>query len=342
MKRREPVAQSPGGVKRRVLVTGANGFIGSHLVEYLIEQHWEVRCLVRRKSDLRYLSHLNVDLTYGDCRRIDSLYEAVRDRDVVFHLAAELRGRDWEEFYRTNVEGTNNLLEACMKVSPRLQRFVYVSTIAAAGPTYTAEYRNEYAPCHPVHDYGRTKLLGEEAVRRFGDRIPSVIIRATNIYGPRERELFPIMQIVQKRLKPLIGRREKQITICYVSDLVHALFLAAVSEKAVGNLYYVTDGKSYSFREIVDFIAVELGVSGFILPLPHQILILIVFALQLIASLTNRKSFFRMERLRHLRRAYLLFDGSRAEHDLGFTPTVSLQEGLRRTIDWFREEGRLS
>jgi nucleoside-diphosphate-sugar epimerase len=127
-----------------------------------------------------------------------------------------------------------------------------------------------------------------------------------------------------------------------VSDLVCALLLAAVSAKAVGKLYYVTDGKSYSFREIINAIVREIGVPGFILPLPHHMLMLIVCALQVASSLTRRKSFFRMERLRHLRRAYLLFDARRAEHDLGFSPSVFLQEGLRRTIDWFREEGLLS
>jgi nucleoside-diphosphate-sugar epimerase len=325
----------------KALVTGANGFIGSHLVEYLHGNGWAVRCLVRRDSDLRWIEHLALTYTYGDLRDRASLEQAVQDREVVFHLAAQVRATDYDSFYNTNCMGTRNLVKACVGKNPNLKRFVHVSSMAVAGPSEKPELRNEDGPCNPYNDYGRTKLLGEEEVREHGKTIPCVIVRPPNVYGPREREVYSILKIVQKRLKPLFGTGERQTTLCHVYDLVRGMVLAATSPRAVGRTYYITDGTTHSYREIADLIARQLGVSGFLVPLPHQALLLIVMLMSVIGFLTGKPPFLTMERLREVRRTYLLFNGSRAERDLGYRPIVGLEEGIRNTIAWYRQNGLL-
>ena len=125
------------------LVTGGNGFIGSHLVEYLIDQGFTVYCLVRTGSNLQWLESLDIRFVYGDCRNRESLFEAVRGMDYVFHLAGKIRASDWDTYYHTNYTGTKNLIEVCEEINPDLERFVHVSSIAAAGPSATANLKHE-------------------------------------------------------------------------------------------------------------------------------------------------------------------------------------------------------
>jgi nucleoside-diphosphate-sugar epimerase len=234
-----------------------------------------------------------------------------------------------------------NLVETCAEVNPGLRRFVYVSSIAAAGPSSSPVTRDENAPARPANEYGKTKLLGEEAVKEHGEELPFVIIRPTNVYGPGEAEFLAIARIVRKRVKPLIGNGRKQMTLCAVWDLVDVLVMAAVDDRAVGNTYCITDGQTYSYREIVDAIAALLDVTGFTIPLHHPALATLLSLRNLAGSITGRRSFLTVKRLRALKDAYLLFDGSRAERELGFVPRITLEEGLRRTIDWYRSEGML-
>jgi nucleoside-diphosphate-sugar epimerase len=322
----------------KALVTGGNGFIGSHLVEYLIDQGFKVRCLVRRESNLIWLENLDVQYVYGDCRNKDTLPQAVAGMDYVFHLAATIRARDWETYYQTNCIGTKNLIEVCEEINPLLKRFVYVSSIAAAGPSSRGKLKREEDGCKPTNDYGRTKLLGEIAVRSIAHSVPFVIIRPPNIYGPREREFYAIVSIIQKRIQPLFGNGEKQTTICYVDDLVRGILLAATHKNSAGKTYNITDGKTYSYREITDEIVKALGISNLIFPLHHCTLMPLVFTIQLAARMFKKDSFLTVSRLRHIRKSYFLHSGEKVQRELGFKPAVSLEEGIRRSIAWYRDK----
>lgn len=325
----------------KALVTGSNGFIGSFLVEFLLGQGYSVTCLVRTTSNLQWLESLDVQFVYGDCRDKESLYEAVRDMDYVFHLAGKIRGIEWETYYRTNYLGTKNLIEVCEEINPELKRIVHLSSIAATGPSVSAGIRDEVDLCNPVNDYGKTKLLGEEAVRNLTKNIPYVIIRAPNVYGPREKELYSILKIIQSHFKPILGNGEKQTTICFVDDLVRGIFLAATSSESAGKIYYITDSTIHSYRDLMDIIARELGVSNLIIPLPYIALVPVVYIMQVVSHLKRAESFLTVKRLRHIRHSYMLFSGEKAEQELGFQPSYSFADGIRRTIDWYRDREML-
>jgi len=323
----------------RALITGANGFIGSHLAAFLIDQGFTVRCLVRQGSDLRWLKALDVQFVFGDIRNRETLTQAVTGVDYVFHLAAVIRAHDWQTYNETNHMGTKNLIEKCAEHNPQVKRFVYISSISAAGCSGAVKPLREEDECRPNNDYGKTKLLGEEVVRSFSHAIPSVIIRPPNVYGPREKEFYSIVSVIEKRIKPLFGNGEKQTTLCYVDDLVRGMFLAARSEKSIGETYYITDGSTYSYKEITDEIAKALGVSNFIVPLHHYALIPIVSLMQLYTRISHSASFLTLSRLDHLRKNYFLYSGEKAVRELGFRPTMSLCDGIRRSIVWYRENG---
>lgn len=325
----------------KALVTGSNGFIGSHLVEHLLEEGYEVYCLVRETSNLSLIEHLPVTLLRGDCRERESLYSAVRGKDYIFHLAGKIKAPDWETYYASNVLGTRNLIEACARENPNIRRFVHISSISAAGPSKKGVLKREEEPCVPITDYGRSKLLGEEEVRKYDGQIPFVIIRPPNVLGPGSEDLFSMMKILRKRIRPAVGNGDRQTSICFVQDLVRAIVLAATSPEAVGKTYYITDGNTYSWRLIGDVLAEELGLQGFMLHLPYPMVLLISSIVNVLSSLIGKSTMISPERVRQMRNTYWIYDGTKAEKDLGFKPVLDLQTGIRETVRWYRERGLL-
>jgi nucleoside-diphosphate-sugar epimerase len=278
-----------------------------------------------------------VNLLEGDFRKRDTLNQAVRGQDYVFHLAGRIRSPDWQGYRESNYQGTRNLVEACIEEAPELKRFIYVSSISASGPTDTPVVQTESDECRPVSDYGRTKLMGEEAVRELLTGIPWVIVRPPNILGPRQEDLLAAIRLVKRRIKPLLGNGDRQTSVCYVSDLVRGIELAATSDKAPGSIYYLTDPELYSWREIPDAIAEHLGISGIMMPLPYPVLFTVAIMMEAVAAVTRRESLLTRQQLRDLRDTYWLYDASKAEKELGFTTEIDLNKGIELSIDWYRD-----
>jgi dihydroflavonol-4-reductase len=325
--------------KVRALVTGGTGFIGSHLVEHLLSRGYEVSCLVRTTSNIEWIRGLPVRFIYGDCERKETLMEAVRGQDYIFHLAGRLKSLDWDSYYRTNCVGTRNIAEACVEFNPRVRRFVYVSSIAAAGPSERGRLKSEEDECAPVNDYGRTKLLGEEEVRSLRGKLPFVIVRPPNVLGSRQEELCAIFGIIRRRVKPLLGNGDNQLSIVFVQDLVRGIEMAATHGDTEGNTYFITDGKTYSWRRIADVVADKLGVSGFCIPIPHALLVLLASLTGAVARCKGEASFFNGKLVNHLRETYQTYDGSKAERDFGFRPSLDLEAGIGLAAEWYAARG---
>src|SRR5574340_25657 len=200
----------------RALVTGATGFVGSHLAERLVGEGWQVRCMVRRTSSLRWLPP-GVETVYGELASGEGVGEAVHGADAVFHVAGVTKARRAAEFYEGNVRATANLLEAAGDVP----RFVHVSSLAAAGPGADLSEDN---PPRPVSDYGRSKLEAEKLARGR-----AVIIRPPVVFGPRDTDVLQIFRAVNRGRMVRIGRRDSFFSFIYVKDLAEAL--AARSEE---------------------------------------------------------------------------------------------------------------
>ena len=225
----------------KVLITGATGFIGSHLVEELLSLNWDVVCLVRKKSRTDYLERFPVTLRQIEVDDVSALEQAVFDREYIFHSAARIRSAPKEVYNRANVQYTRNLCRACLRARPPIKRFVYISSIAAAGPSAEGKILDESSPPAPTSEYGRSKLKGEEAVREIWDLIPCTIIRPPNVYGPRQQETELLIKLLQKRILPVLKSHEKNTTMIYIRDLVTGMIQAALSDAAAHNFYYLTD-----------------------------------------------------------------------------------------------------
>jgi len=325
----------------RVLVTGGTGFIGSHLVEHLVKKGVSVRCLVRESSNLRWLEGVDVEYIFGDVMNYNSLEPAVSDVDTVFHLAAKTKSLTEEGFYQTNVRGTVNLLKAVIQTNPFIKRLVYVSSQAACGPSWDFTPVTESDPSNPITPYGASKLAGEEAVLAFSSQIPVTIVRSPVVYGPRDTGIYEFFRIVRRGIRPIVGWRDRYYSFIYIDDLIEGLLLAAESEKAVGQMYFLVTQSGVTYRKMISDIASVIGKRTVPVYLPMSILILIAMVNGLISKLRRKPSVVNLHKVREFWDRFWLCDGSKAMEELGFSPEVLIREGMEKCAAWYREVGWL-
>ncbi len=323
------------------LITGSNGFIGSHLVQRLIEDDVTVRCLVRKTSDLRWLEELDVEIIYGDLRDYDSLEEAVSKVDTVFHCAGQTGYADNESYYQTNVMGTVNLLKAIAYHNPYIKRFIYLSSQAASGPSYDGHPITEVDSRDPLTSYGASKLAAEEAALAFEPQIPITIVRPPLVYGPRDRNLYPLFKIISKGIKPVVGWRKRYVSLIYIDDLIEGLLLAVKSKKAAGQTYFITFESQFAYQDLNKVIASVMGQRAITVHVPVFLFTGIVLFTDLISKITGKSMVLNKQRMQIIKQRYWICDGSKAVEELGFQSVFTLEEGIRKSIAWYRDNGWL-
>ncbi len=318
------------------LVTGANGFVGSHLAEHLLKKGYHVRCLVRETSNLRWLCDLKVEYHYGDVRDKSSLQGAFRDCDYVFHVAGITKGTDEKLYFDANTRGTENVMQVCLAENSNLKRFVYLSSQAAVGPNPDQHPLNEEADCHPITPYGKSKLEAESTVLQHEHRIPVTIIRPPAVYGPRDDELLLAFKIINWGIKPQIGLKAGSVSMCYVGDLVEGITLCAESQKSIGQIYFIADEKIYSWKEATSIIAQVLKRKTISIRFPRTLVLLLAFISELFSKFSNQPALLNRYKANELLQRYWICDTSKLKTDLGFRTKVGLQEGSQMTVEWYK------
>jgi len=322
---------------RRVLVSGGTGFIGSHLVERLLNNGYDVTCLVRDSRQLRWLEGMEVRIVQGDCIRPESLAAAVQDVSLVFHCAGLTKALHVRDYYLVNHLGTRNLLEACARYNPGLEKFVLVSSQAAAGPSPDGRPVNGSDKPQPVSDYGRSKLFAENEVSGFKDRFPVVILRPTAVYGPRDVDVYELFRWASRGLTIEISGEDRYLNLCYVEDLTAALLLSAEGKTESGSVYFVAENRSYSWSEFRDLLLATGGVTARKFKLPYRVAYLTGLVSE-IGSLFNKKpALVNRQKVREAAERYWLCDVGKAENDLCFKAEYPLQKGLELTWQWYRK-----
>lgn len=325
----------------KVLVTGATGFIGSHLVEALVQRGAQVRCLVRNTSHLGWVKHCPVEFTVGDCREMESLRQAVQDVEQVFHLAGATMAVKEQTFFEVNGRGTENLVKACIENNTRLEKFIYLSSQAAAGPCLSDGKKKESDPCEPVSPYGKSKLLGEEMALSHAHELPLLILRPCAVYGPRDKGFFTLFKCLSKNIKPCLSDHDQLISMCYVEDLVQAMLLAAEAQTESGEIFFLSDGHDYRMEEIGDFFEQALGIHALKLRLPQPLLFGAGCIAECFARVTGKPSIMSRGKVKEMRCTNWLCDIDKARTILGFEPLIALARGAALTAAWYRKENWL-
>ena len=323
----------------RALVTGATGFIGSHFVDHLLEQEVEVRVLTRPVSDRTGLEARGLDVHVCDPTDEAAIARAMSGVDMVFHVAGFMRGRRWEEYVRGNIEPSRALASAAASLESPPQRLVYVSSLAAGGPAPTAEPLTESDPPRPIDHYGRSKLEAERQIMAFSDRLPITIVRPPVVYGPRDRNFTAMFRVARRLgLVPTIGSPRKQISIIHASDLARGGLLAARSEQAAGQLYYLAAG-THTMAELVHAIGHAVGRRVRRVRIPGWLARVAGEFGQLKWAITGRPQLLARRKVRDMLQPRWICSPARAEHDFGFTAAIDLHEGMRETALSYVEAG---
>lgn len=325
------------GSTRRVLVTGGTGFVGSHLVERLLINGYEVICLVRNPRQLRWLEGLNVQLIQGDCTQSESLAAAVTGVSLVFHCAGLTKAIHARDYYVVNHIGTKNLLEACARCNPGIKKFIQVSSQAAAGPSQDGRPVNSGCMPHPVSDYGRSKLLAEEEVCSYNSRFPVVIIRPTSVYGPRDTDVYELFRWADRGLTIEMSGGDRYFNLCYVEDLTAALLLSAERKTESGSIYFVAENRSYSWSHFRELLLSTGGVKARTIKIPYGMAYLMGLVSEIGSLFTNRPALANRQKVREAAQRYWLCDVDKTENDLRFRAEYPLQKGLELTWQWYRK-----
>jgi nucleoside-diphosphate-sugar epimerase len=325
----------------KALVTGANGFIGSHLVETLVRSGKKVRCLVRRTGDLCWLKDLPVEVAYGDCVDKNSLSSAVDGVDRVYHLAGATKARRKEDFFRINAGGTENLIQACLNHNPKMKKFVYLSSQAASGPGIDTRMKAESDPDSPISSYGKSKRIGEEAVLDQHNRLPVTILRPSSVYGPRDRDFLLLLKLITKKVKFSPLGVAQWISICFVSDLVDSLVKSGSVGAGDGEIFFISDGGRYRMEEIGDAFSIAMRTRGFRLPVPQCVIRGIGAVSETISHFTDRPCFLTRGKAKEMVQENWTCDITKAKNMLDYRPRIDLTQGTEITVDWYRKNNWL-
>ena len=326
---------------KKILVTGASGFIGSFIVEEALRRGFETWAAVRKGSSRRYLRDGRirfVELNLDDACDLRSKLSAVRP-DYVVHAAGATKCLHADDFFRVNTQGTVNLASALAQVCPGLERFVFISSLSVCGPVReTAPYTEITAADTPRPDtaYGRSKLEAERALDGMPG-FPFIVLRPTGVYGPREKDYFMMAESIKKHVDFAAGLRPQDLTFIYVKDLVEAVFLALDHGKA-GSRYHLSDGNVYPSRAFSDLIRRELGDPWLLrVKAPLWLLRAITAAGEAVGRLTGRMTALNNDKYKIMRQRNWRCDIGPAVAELGFRPRYGLAEGVREAIEWYKE-----
>ena len=325
----------------RILITGATGFIGSHLAESLHGRGHELRCLIRQTSSLQWIKHLPIDFVVCDFFDDRALQEAVGGVDCIYHLAGVTKARTPEEYFRQNHIATRNLLRAAFDANPALKRFIFVSSQTAVGPSVDGIAVDEGTPFHPITTYGMSKMEAEKECLKLMDRLPITIVRAPAVYGPRDKDIFEFFNAMNRGLQPMIGFNNKTVSLIHVRDLVDVIILAGEHRNAAGQAYFISSERFYTWKEVGEITSRIMGKRVIRMRIPEFGVYAIAGFSELFGMVTRRAVLLNIEKARDIVQDAWTCSIEKARRELGFRETLALDEGIRNTVEWYREHGWL-
>lgn len=317
----------------KVLITGASGFVGYHLINAALEAGLEVHAAVRKSSVVDHLSDRNVRFVYPDFTSIEALRKDIEENgyDYIIHGAGITKARSAEEYIRVNAAYTRNLAQAAK--GTRVKKFVFLSSLAALGPVPGVDDDpiDEKKYPMPVTGYGKSKLQAEQWLEESG--VPAVVLRPTAVYGPRDKDIFIMFRTLSKGLEPYIGRIPQVLSFVYVKDLAEA---AVDALDAHPGAYNISDGNRYDRYQLAEISKKVLGRKTFRIHVPLGIVRMIAGTMELVYAKSKNAPAINREKLNELTAAGWQCSIEKAKKEWGYAPQYNLQRGLEETLRWYQ------
>lgn len=330
---------------KKILITGASGFIGSFIVAEALERGFEVWAAVRHSSSRKYLSDARIKFIELDLSAGGKLEEQLREHiagygswDYIVHNAGVTKCRDKRDFDKTNYEGTKHFVDTLVKLDIVPQQFFFMSTLGVFGDIHEKDNQpiRESDEKHPNTAYGMSKYKAETYIKSLVG-FPYVFVRPTGVYGPRERDYYLMAKSVKNHIDFSAGLSEQFLTFVYVKDLVRAIFLA-IEKGVVRRAYCVSDGEVYSSVAFSKLIQKELG-NPFVLRFACPLFLLkaISYTVGWFASLFGKSSTLNPDKYKIMRQRNWRCDITHLREELGYEPEYLLDRGVKETIAWYIE-----
>jgi nucleoside-diphosphate-sugar epimerase len=321
----------------RALVTGATGFVGSHVVEALRRGGVEITALARSPEKAASLVAQGVLVVKGDLHDQASLDRAVSGQDVIYHVAGVVAARSEAEFLGANRDGTGNVLTAAERQGR--PRFVLVSSLAAGGPSIPGAPLDGSEPPQPVTAYGRSKLAAEQVVR--GSKLPWTIIRPPIVYGPRDREVLKVFRVARLGVAPVFGDGTQELSAVHAADLAGALIAAGEGTAAVGHIYNACYPEVFTSAELGRAVGAAMGRTVGTLRIPSVVGRALLTLTETSARLTGQTTILTTDKANELFQPAWTGDPTPLIRDTGWRPRFDLRAGLANTYEWYRKAGWL-
>ena len=346
----------------RILITGASGFIGSFIVEEALRRGFETWAAVRKSSSREFLKDERIHFIELNLSSEEQLKKQLKDIqfDYVVHAAGVTKCLHKEDFFRINTEGTKNLVRALLDLQMPLKRFVYISSLSIMGAIREEQPYQEIRErdkAQPNTAYGKSKLEAEQWLNSLNEKLemsnrqirlaplglrneklfPFIILRPTGVYGPRERDYFMMAKSIQSHIDFAVGFKQQDITFVYVTDVVQAVFLA-LEKGETGRCYFLSDGEVYQSSTFSDLIRKELGNPWWIrITAPLWLLRIITFCGEYMGHLTGKVTALNNDKYNIMKQRNWRCDISPARQELGYEPQVKLEEGVHKSIEWYKK-----
>ena len=321
----------------RIVLTGANGFVGSHILEKLLKEQHEVVCPVRKTSNLKFIENCNAIIKYGDLSDPMFVDQLVTNAEIVIHCAGAVRALNFDEYYRVNTAVTAQIVDAVKSHKEHIKKFIYISSQSAVGPSLS-DVPKQFGVEEPVSDYGKTKLFAEKEVKKLDGFVPYTILRPAAVYGPRDKDIFTVFKIVHNKFS-LKTISKHLVQIVYVEDIAKIIAEIIKRETYItdNKIYSVCDGKIYSWKDIADTIAtVNYVPVKFTIPVFDLVFKLAGLFYGFIEMCTKKPQVLNIQKVGEILKENWVIGNNQIVNDLGFE-FEKLETGAIKTYNWYKE-----
>jgi len=324
---------------KKIVITGANGFVGSALTKKLLLNGNEVTCLVRAGSDIDLMENKN-DIRYIDYNNPDEIIEAVRDKDILIHSAAITRARKWETFQQINIDLTETLIRLCNKSS--IKQFIFISSQAVAGPAFneSSSKKEEDSP-NPVTMYGKSKLIAENIIRKNA-KMPWTIIRPVSVYGAGDKDFLKLFKLVINHFVLLNSFRTKYYNLIHIDELTDLIVRTINNEKAYNEIFFAANPRILKNNELHKLISKALNSKTLTIRIPEFLLYPIASLLEFFSKLFKCKfPILNRDKVKEFKEDYWIVDTSKSKKKLQINFKNEYLINFKKTYQWYKDKGWL-